>query len=161
MASAAAQALCEAGARAILAGPHEDRPTTAAERLARDGHGARHVVIGAIDAAACDAASARLNTDSGGVDIIIANPGIARQDAAAEDIADEVRRQALDVDLDRTFRTCRAFGRPMPSRRSGTVVLVGSMSGLIANRPRRQAACNASKAGMHHLAWPRAGEWAD
>lgn len=40
------------------------------------------------------------------------------------------------------------------------MVNVGSMSGLIVNRPQWQAAYNASKAAVHHLTKSLAAEWA-
>jgi NAD(P)-dependent dehydrogenase (short-subunit alcohol dehydrogenase family) len=39
-------------------------------------------------------------------------------------------------------------------------VTIGSMSGLISNKPQEQAAYNATKAGVHHLTRSLAGEWA-
>ena len=35
------------------------------------------------------------------------------------------------------------------------------MSGLISNKPQRQAHYNAAKAGVHHLTKSLAGEWAE
>lgn len=158
---ATGQALCEAGARVVLAGPHEDGLVAAVARLRRDGHDAHHAVLDVTDAAACDAVSERLNVEFGEIAILVANAGIAWEDTAAEDVSDEVWRRVLDVNLNGTYWTCRAFGRPMLSRRRGAVVIVGSMSGLISNRPQRQVAYNASKAAVHHLARSLAGEWAD
>lgn len=157
---ATAQALCEFGARVVLAGPNEDRLATSAETLAGNGHDVRHAVLDVTDAMACEALSDRLDVELGGIDILIANAGIAWEDTAAEDVPDDVWRRVIDVNLNGTFWTCRAFGRPMLSRHKGAVVIVGSMSGLISNRPQRQVAYNASKAGLHHLARSLAGEWA-
>jgi NAD(P)-dependent dehydrogenase (short-subunit alcohol dehydrogenase family) len=46
-------------------------------------------------------------------------------------------------------------------RGRGSIVTVGSISGLISNNPQRQAHYNVSKAGIHHLAKSLAGEWAE
>ena len=116
---ATGQALCEAGARVVLAGPHEDGLVAAVARLRRDGHDAHHAVLDVTDAAACDAVSERLNVEFGEIAILVANAGIAWEDTAAEDVSDEVWRRVLDVNLNGTYWTCRAFGRPMLSRRRG------------------------------------------
>ena len=42
----------------------------------------------------------------------------------------------------------------------GSIVNIGSMSGLIVNRPQWQPAYNASKAAVHHLTRSLAAEWA-
>ena len=49
----------------------------------------------------------------------------------------------------------------MVARRRGAIVTIGSMSGLISNKPQRQAHYNASKAAVHHLTRSLAGEWAE
>lgn len=48
----------------------------------------------------------------------------------------------------------------MVSRRRGVIVNIGSISGLIVNRPQWQPAYNASKAAVHQLSRSLAGEWA-
>ena len=49
----------------------------------------------------------------------------------------------------------------MLERGRGAIVTVGSMSGLISNKPQRQAHYNAAKAGVHHMTRSLAGEWAE
>ena len=155
---ATVQALCEAGATVGVTGPDEGR--LAGARLAKEGHPAHFAVLDVTDSAACDAVSAELNARFGAVDIVVANAGIAWKDTAAEAVEDDVWRKVLDVNLNGTYWTCRAFGKPMLDRGEGAVVIVGSMSGLISNNPQKQVAYNASKAGIHHLARSLAGEWA-
>src|SRR5450759_1369824 len=48
----------------------------------------------------------------------------------------------------------------MTAKGGGVMVNVGSMSGIIVNRPQWQAAYNASKAAVHHLTKSLAAEWA-
>ena len=73
---------------------------------------------------------------------------------------DELWLRVIDVNLHGAFWCCRAFGRAMLGRGRGAIVTMGSMSGLISNRPQRQAHYNASKAAVHHLTRSLAGEWA-
>ena len=48
----------------------------------------------------------------------------------------------------------------MRERGSGSVVNIGSMSGIIVNRPQMQPAYNSSKAAVHQLTKSLAAEWA-
>jgi NAD(P)-dependent dehydrogenase (short-subunit alcohol dehydrogenase family) len=48
----------------------------------------------------------------------------------------------------------------MRDRGAGSIVNIGSMSGIIVNRPQWQPAYNASKAAVHHLTKSLAAEWA-
>lgn len=93
------------------------------------------------------------------VDILVNNAGIARNtDAIAT--TDEEWRAIIDVDLNGVFYCARAFGKYMVEHGSGSVVNLGSMSGIIANKPQPQAAYNASKAAVHLLTKSLACEWA-
>src|SRR6188472_3719506 len=48
----------------------------------------------------------------------------------------------------------------MVARGRGSIINIGSMSGLIVNRPNNQPAYNASKAAVHQLTKSLAAEWA-
>jgi NAD(P)-dependent dehydrogenase (short-subunit alcohol dehydrogenase family) len=153
---ATAQALAEAGARVIIA----DRDAAVLERgaavLAAKGFAAEAVVLDVTDSAAVSALADRL----GPVDVLVNNAGIARSDTAAEHVADEHWLDVLDVNLNGTFWCARAFGRHMLAAARGSIVNVGSMSGLIVNRPQPQSYYNASKAAVHQLTRSLAAEWA-
>jgi NAD(P)-dependent dehydrogenase (short-subunit alcohol dehydrogenase family) len=95
-----------------------------------------------------------------GVDILINNAGIARSDTPAEAVADEHWLNVIDVNLNGVFWCCRAFGRHMLARGSGSIVNVGSTSGFIVNKPQPQSYYKASKAAVHHLTKSLAAEWA-
>ncbi|HWE46531.1 MAG TPA: SDR family oxidoreductase [Caulobacteraceae bacterium] len=94
------------------------------------------------------------------VDILVNNAGIARSDAASEDVADEHWLNVLDVNLNGTFWCARSFGKSMLARGQGAIVNVGSMSGVVVNRPQPQSYYNASKAAVHQLTRSLAAEWA-
>jgi NAD(P)-dependent dehydrogenase (short-subunit alcohol dehydrogenase family) len=57
------------------------------------------------------------------------------------------------------WQCARTFGRHFVDQRSGVIINIGSMSGLIVNRPQWQPAYNASKAAVHHLTRSLAAEW--
>ena len=94
----------------------------------------------------------------GRIDAIINNAGICRN-TPSEDVTDDEWRLVMGVDLDGVFYCCREVGKHMLTRGSGSIVNIGSMSGIISNRPQPQAAYNAAKAGVIHLTKSLAGEW--
>ena len=107
-----------------------------------------------------DAAAAHVMKETGRIDILVCNAGIARSETRAEDVADEHWLNVIDVNLNGVFWCCRAFGKPMLAAGRGSIVNIGSMSGFIANKPQPQSYYNASKAGVHHLTKSLAAEWA-
>ena len=157
---ASAQALAECGARVVIA----DRdPAILAEGLATlqaQHPGAEGLVLDVTDAASVTAAADELNGRLGAVDILVANAGIAWPDTAAEEVEDAVWLKIMDVNLNGCFWSCRAFGRHMLRRERGSIITLGSMSGVISNRPQRQVQYNAAKAAVHHMTRSLAGEWA-
>lgn len=156
----AAQALAEAGARVIIS-DHDPAVLEAGRAaLAELGHLVEAIALDVTRPADVKQAADDCNAKHGGVDILVANAGIAWPDTGGEDMADEVWLKVVDVNLHGVFWSCRDFGRHMLLRGHGVVVTVGSMSGLISNRPQRQAHYNAAKAGVHHLTRSLAGEWA-
>jgi NAD(P)-dependent dehydrogenase (short-subunit alcohol dehydrogenase family) len=94
----------------------------------------------------------------GRIDCIVNNAGICRN-TPSEEVTDEEWRLVVGVDLDGVFYCCREAGKQMLHQGSGSIVNIGSMSGIISNRPQPQAAYNAAKAGVIHLTKSLAGEW--
>lgn len=157
---AAAEALAEAGARVTIA----DRDGAALDRavagLASQGFAVFAETLDVTDSGAVDAAAAAMLARDGRIDILINNAGIARSETAAEDVADEHWLNVVDVNLNGSFWCARAFGRHMLAAGRGSIVNVGSMSGVIVNRPQPQSYYNASKAAVHQLTKSLAAEWA-
>ncbi|RWL79892.1 MAG: SDR family NAD(P)-dependent oxidoreductase, partial [Mesorhizobium sp.] len=54
----------------------------------------------------------------------------------------------------------RAFGRSMVARNKGSIVNLGSMSGLIINRPQTAPSYMVSKGAVHMMTKALAVEWA-
>jgi len=100
-----------------------------------------------------------LSTSLPPLDILVCNAGVVTNTPAGEMEDDEWQR-VIDINLTGVFRTCRAFGRRMAEAGKGSIVNIGSMSGLIVNWPQPQAHYNASKAAVHHLTKSLAVEWA-
>ena len=153
---ATCEALAEAGARVILTDRDEGPAQEAAAGLAAKGLDVLADTLEVTDPAAVTALSARHPS----VDLLINNAGIARSNIPAERMSDDEWLSVNDINLNGLFWCCRAFGARMLERRAGAIVNVGSMSGLVVNRPQEQAQYNASKAAVHQLTRSLAAEWA-
>jgi NAD(P)-dependent dehydrogenase (short-subunit alcohol dehydrogenase family) len=92
----------------------------------------------------------------GRVDVLVNNAGISLIRAAEETTAAEYRRM-MEVNLVAPFLLSRVFGRKMLEARTGSIVNVASIAGLVAVADR--AAYNASKHGLIGLTRTLAAEW--
>jgi len=69
----------------------------------------------------------------------------------AEDMPLEQWQRMMDINLTGVFLSCQAEARVMLPRKSGSIVNIASMSGVIVNRGLTQAHYNSSKAAVIHL----------
>ncbi len=156
----AAQALAEAGARVVISDVQPEMLEAGRAEMAGLGHAVETVALDVTRPDDVTQVADDLNARYGAIDVLVANAGIAWPDTGGEDMPDAAWLKVVDVDLNGVFWCCRGFGRHMLNRGRGAIVTVGSMSGLISNRPQRQAHYNAAKAGVHQLTRSLAGEWA-
>jgi NAD(P)-dependent dehydrogenase (short-subunit alcohol dehydrogenase family) len=92
----------------------------------------------------------------GRVDVLVNNAGISMI-APAESLSAAEYRRVLEVNLVAPFLLSKAFGAMMLARRSGSIVNVASVAGLVGVADR--AAYNASKHGLIGLTRTLAAEW--
>jgi NAD(P)-dependent dehydrogenase (short-subunit alcohol dehydrogenase family) len=156
---ACAQALGEAGARVIVAELLPERGEAAKASLEALGIDAHALSLDVTQSSQVDAVAAQIEREHGGCDILVNNAGVAKSDVRAEDATDEHWRLHIEVNLNGLFWCCRAFGRQMLAKGKGAIVNVGSMSGVIVNKPQPQSFYNASKAAVHQLTKSLAAEW--
>ncbi|WP_182084970.1 SDR family oxidoreductase [Aureimonas sp. ME7] len=156
-----AEALLEHGAQVVISDRDPAVLDAGRAELAEKGWQVDVVALDVTDSKAVARAAAEANDRHGGIDILIANAGIAWPDTPGESMSDEIWHKVVDVDLNGCYWSCREFGRAMLERGHGSIVTVGSMSGLISNKPQRQVHYNAAKAGVHHMTRSLAGEWAE
>jgi NAD(P)-dependent dehydrogenase (short-subunit alcohol dehydrogenase family) len=153
-----AAALADAGAAVMLVGRDTDRGRMVSQTLtdggARVAFTAADVTVPQDVTRILDATLQRF----GRVDILVNNAGACIH-APALDVTDDDWRHVMDVNLDAVWHCARVFGQRLVEQRSGVIVNIGSMSGLIVNRPQWQPAYNASKAAVHHLTRSLAAEW--
>jgi NAD(P)-dependent dehydrogenase (short-subunit alcohol dehydrogenase family) len=154
-----ARALGEAGARVALLVRDPATAAAAVDELAGAGTQARAFAADVTRRADVDRAAGEIVAAFGRVDVLVNNAGTCVHRPALE-VTDDEWREVVDVNLTGVWNCCQAFGRHMADQGGGTIVNIGSMSGLIVNRPQWQPAYNASKAAVHHLTRSLAAEWA-
>jgi len=158
---ASAEALLEAGAAVVISDHDPEILESGQAALTKKGFKADAVLLDVTKPDDVASAAAEANAKYGAIDILVANAGIAWPDTPGEAMPSEVWLKVMDVDLNGVFWSCREFGRLMLERKRGSIITLGSMSGLISNKPQRQAQYNAAKAAVHHLTRSLAGEWAE
>lgn len=138
-----AKAMHAAGAHVVLSGTRE----TALQDLAQVlGERTSAVAANLSDAESVDGLIARAEEAAGaGLDILVANAGITR-DGLLMRMKDEDWDAVLKVNLESYFRLSRAAMRGMMKRRSGRIIGITSVVGVMGNPG--QANYAASKAGM-------------
>jgi NAD(P)-dependent dehydrogenase (short-subunit alcohol dehydrogenase family) len=156
---ACTRALAEAGAKVIIAEIDPEVAESGKRELIDKGYDPEVILLDVTDPAAVTAAAEQVVERHGRVDVLVCNAGIAFN-TPGEEVSDEEWLKVIDINLNGVFWCCRAFGRHMLNAGKGSIVNIGSMSGVIANKPQPQAHYNASKAGVHMLTKSLASEWA-
>jgi len=93
-----------------------------------------------------DAAVARIESELGGIDVLVNCAGIGGRSLRTVDVTDEEWRHVMSVNADGTFHACRAVVPGMVGRGYGRIVLVASIAGKEGNP--MAAAYSASKAAV-------------
>lgn len=158
---ACCEALAEFGATVVIADISPEIAASGREKLAAKGYEVHVRELDVTRPQDVEALAAELVETFGHVDILVANAGIARSGTAAEDVTDEHWLNVNDVNYNGVFWCDRAFGRHMLKAGRGAIVNIGSMSGIISNRPQKQTYYNAAKAAVHQMSSSLAAEWAD
>jgi NAD(P)-dependent dehydrogenase (short-subunit alcohol dehydrogenase family) len=156
---ASAQALAECGAHVVIAEIDAVSGPKAAENLKAMGYACEYVGLDVTKPAEVTRLADDLQARHGRIDILVANAGIAKS-SPGEAASDEEWNLVVDINLNGVYWCNRAFGKHMLARGAGSIVNLGSMSGIISNKPQPQSHYNASKAAVHMLTKSLAGEWA-
>ena len=155
------EALLENGAKVVIADIDLNIAEEGRAELARKGFVVDVRQCDVTKSAEVDALADGVVKEYGRVDILVANAGIARSGTAAEDVTDEHWLHVNDVNYNGVFWCNRAFARHMLKSGKGSIVNIGSMSGIISNRPQKQTYYNAAKAAVHQMTSSLGAEWAD
>lgn len=124
---ALAHRYARSGARVACVDMIGDRTEAAATALTGTGHLAHVADVG--DDASMQALHDRIQSEWGGVDVLINNAGIASVGAMVNTTMEEWR-QVLEIDLLGVVRGCRLFLPAMLAARSGQILNTASFAGL-------------------------------
>jgi 3-oxoacyl-[acyl-carrier protein] reductase len=142
---AMAEALASCGARVACVARDSAKLAQTVQAIESDGGHAEAFVCDVTDRAAVDQLVDQLAEQWGSVDILVNNAGITR-DTLLPRMSDEEWDDVLTTNLRSAFICCRAVSRYMMRARSGRIINVSSVSGLIGNPG--QTNYSASKAGL-------------
>lgn len=158
---AVAEGYAQAGADVALwynSHPIEDKVKHLAEQY---GVKAKAYKCNLSDSADVEKVVHQIEKDFGGIDIFVANAGVAwTKDACIDVEGVEDWKKMIDLDLNAVYYCAKPVGRIFREKGKGSFVITASMSGHIVNVPQQQAAYNVAKAGTLMLAKSLAVEWA-
>lgn len=154
-----AQALAEFGAQVIIVDKNQQSLDKQIEIFNKQGITVTGEVLDVTDSSQVDSVFTNIKNSFGKIDILVNNAGVAISDVPAVETSDEHWRLHMDVNLDGLFWCCRKVGQIMLEQGSGSIINIGSMSGIIVNKPQPQSFYNASKAAVHQLTKSLAAEW--
>ena len=155
-----ARALAQAGADVAVVDLLGNQVQESAQHISQEtGRRAAGYALDVTDVEAVNRTFKQIEQELRQIDILVGAAGIVDNVPAEEYPADQWRR-IMDVNVNGLFFSAQAAARAMIERRSGSIVLIASMSGMIVNRPQKQAAYNVSKAGVIMMAKSLAAEWA-
>ena len=139
---AIAETLAKAGARVAVVGRDLQKAQEAATAV---GNGAQGFACEVTDTAAVAKLVADVEAAFGSIDILVNNAGITRDNLVMR-LKDEDWDAVMNANLRGAFAAIRAASRGMMKNRSGRIINVSSIIGIIGNKG--QANYAASKAGL-------------
>jgi 3-oxoacyl-[acyl-carrier protein] reductase len=140
---AIADALMQAGAKVIGTATTADGAAAIDARL--KANGGRGVALNVTDPKACEDIIDLIVKDFGGIQILVNNAGITR-DQLAMRMKSEEWTDVIDTNLSAVFRLSQAVLRPMMKARTGRIINITSIVGHMGNAG--QANYAAAKAGV-------------
>ena len=132
-----AAALAEAGARVVIVARDQDRNTATVSELSSQGLDVS--AIGADITQDAEAVTEQAVAELGGLDILVNNAGVGYHNESWN-VTDQEWDHVFDVNVRALWQCSRAAGRQMAQSGGGAIVNVGSISGMIVNRPQWQPA---------------------
>lgn len=139
---AIAEALARSGARVAVVGRDLEKAKEAASAV---GNGAQGFACDVSDTAAVARLVADVEAAFGSIDILVNNAGITRDNLVMR-LKDDDWDAVVNANLRGAFAAIRAVSRGMMKRRSGRIINISSIIGIIGNKG--QANYAASKAGL-------------
>jgi len=139
---AIAETLARAGARVAVVGRDLQKAQEAATAI---GNASQGFACDVTDTAAVTKLVADVEAAFGSIDVLVNNAGITRDNLVMR-LKDDDWDAVINANLRGAFATIRAVSRGMMKRRSGRIINISSIIGIIGNKG--QANYAASKAGL-------------
>ena len=143
---AIAETLAARGAAVIIADLQPDKAEAVAAALAGEGLTAAAARLDVTSTAEVDAFFTEVAQTRGRIDILVNSAGLGQNVAPIVELSDEEWERVLNVNLNGTFKCCRAAARIMERQESGCIVNLASINGQ--NPAAWVAAYNVAKAGV-------------
>lgn len=154
---AMAEGFAAAGATVAIVGRNAAKAQVRLDRITRDGGRAEFFPCDTTSKAGLQKLLADVLARFGRVDILVNGAGM-NSPTPFFDISEEEMDKILTVNLKGLMLACQIFGRHMVERGSGSIINIGSASGL--NPLSRVFTYSASKAAVHNISKNLAREWA-
>ena len=155
---AIAGGFAEAGATVVIAARNEKKSAEAVKEIEASGGRAIAITSDVSDRTQIERMVDAVNADVGPIDVLVNNAGIGFH-ADALTLQDSEWNRLFGINLEGVWMTSQIVGRRMTRRTSGSIINIGSISGLIINRPQWHSPYGISKAAVHHLTRSLAAEW--
>jgi NAD(P)-dependent dehydrogenase (short-subunit alcohol dehydrogenase family) len=150
--------LAQAGATVAISGRSAERNAQVVEEAAAEGLTLHGITADITKPAEVESMTADAITTLGQLDILVNNAGTCYH-GESWTVKENEWDAVFDLNVKALWACSLAAGKHMRERGSGSIINIGSMSGMIVNRPQMQPAYNASKAAVHHLTKSLAAEW--
>jgi len=154
---AMAEGFAAAGATVVLVGRDPAKATARMDKIAKDGGTAEFFPCDTTSKASLQKLLADLVAKFGKVDVLINGAGV-NSATPFFDIPEDEMDRILTVNLKGLMLSCQIFGRHMVEKGGGSIINLGSASGL--NPLSRVFTYSASKAAVHNISKNLAREWA-
>jgi len=142
---AIALTLAQAGADVVCLSRTQANVDETAAEIRDLGRQAWAFAVDVADAASSQEAATAILKETGSIDILVNNAGVTRDDLLMR-MSEEAWDTVMDTNLKGAFTLCKAFARTFMKQRSGRIINIASVIGLMGNAG--QANYAASKAGL-------------
>jgi len=154
---AIAEGLAQAGATVALVGRDPNKAKIRTDKITKDGGKSEFFQCDTTSKAGLQKLLADVLAKLGRVDVLVNGAGMNSPTPFFDIPEDEIDR-ILTVNLKGLMLACQIFGKHMVEQKSGSIINIGSASGL--NPLSRVFTYSASKAAVHNISKNLAREWA-
>ena len=153
------KALLDAGSKVILADIDEKKSIKIVKKLSKKNKNIFYYNLNALSEESIFDLKKIIIKKFKKIDVLVNAIGICKNKDAVK-VSNKEWDEVLNINVNSMFYLCREFGKVFIKQKYGSIVNVGSNSGIIVDKPQPQASYNASKAAVHQLTKSLACEWA-